>query len=188
MFTEFRKHLLGIMLPILLLGFAAISVASSSSAPNPAGSAKQPKSLTDQVRHELLMLPYYGVFDELAFSVQGADTIILSGQVTRPYLKSDAEGIVSRIKGVGNVVNNIEVLPLSRFDDGIRLRAYRAIFSKPGFEKYANQHISPIRIIVKNGNITLDGFVTNQIDKTIAEMAARSVRGAFSISDNLTVD
>jgi len=162
-------------------------VASTGTNPDPSSSAKQTLSLGDKVRHELLMLPYYGVFDQLGFSIEGTDTVVLSGQVTRPVLKSDAEAAIKSLKGVGKVVNNIEVLPLSRMDDSIRLAVYRAIFSRPGFAKYAIQANSPIRIIVKNGNITLDGFVANQIDKTTAEMAARSVPFTFSITNNLEI-
>lgn len=94
--------------------------------------------------------------------------------------------VVRRIQGISNVVNNIELLPLSPLDNAIRLRAYRAIFSRPGFEKYAVQAVSPIRIIVKNGNITLEGVVGSQLDKTLAEMAARSVL-AFKVTNNLTI-
>jgi hyperosmotically inducible periplasmic protein len=143
--------------------------------------------LSDQVRHELVMLPFLGVFDNLGFSIENSNTVVLAGQVVRPNLKSDAEAAVRRIPGVSKVVNNIEVLPLSSFDDAIRWRTYRAIYSRPGFEKYADQAISPIRIIVKNGNITLDGIVGSQMDRTMAEMAAKSVPGAFSVTDNLTV-
>ena len=188
MFQGYVKRMLGIVLPIFLLGFAAISVASTHNATNPTGSNKQHLSLTDQVRHELLMLPYFGVFDNLGYSIEGSNTVVLTGQVVRPILKSEAEAAVGRIQGISKVVDNIEVLPLSSFDDAIRVRTYRAIFSRPGFEKYANQANSPIRIIVKNGNITLDGFVGNQIDKTMAAIAARSVTGAFSVTDNLIVD
>jgi hyperosmotically inducible periplasmic protein len=188
MLEGYRKRLLGIVLPIFLLSFAEVSVASSHNAMEPVGSNKQPKSLTDQVRHELVMLPYLGVFDDLGFTIDDSNAVVLTGEVVRPTLKSDAEAVVRRIQGVSKVVDNIEVLPLSSFDDAIRLRTYRAIFSRPGFEKYADQAVSPIRIIVKNGNITLEGIVGSQMDKTLAEMAARSVPGAFSVTDNLTID
>jgi hyperosmotically inducible periplasmic protein len=188
MLAGYRKRMLGIMLPIFLLGFVEISVASTHNAADPAGSSRQPKSLTDQVRHELVMLPFLGVFDDLSFTIDGSNDVVLTGEVVRPTLKSDAEAVVRRIQGVTKVVDNIEVLPLSSFDDAIRLRTYRAIFSRPGFEKYADQAVSPIRIIVKNGNIALEGIVGSQMDKTLAEMAARSVPGAFSVIDNLTID
>jgi hyperosmotically inducible protein len=188
MFTGYGKRLLGIVLPIFLLSFAEISVASTPNGTNPAGSNKQPLRLTDQVRHELVMLPYLGVFDDLSFTIEDSNTVVLTGQVVRPVLKSEAEAAVRWLKGISKVVDNIEVLPVSPFDDAIRLRTYRAIFSKPGFEKYADQAVTPIRIIVKNGNITLEGVVGSQLDKTVAEMAARSVPGAFSVTDNLTID
>jgi hyperosmotically inducible periplasmic protein len=188
MLAGYGKRMLGIMLPIFLLGFVEVSVASSHHAIDPAESTKRPKSLTDQVRHELVMLPYLGVFDDLSFTIDDSNAVVLTGEVVRPTLKSDAEAVVRRIQGVSKVVDNIEVLPLSSFDDAIRLRTYQAIFSRPGFEKYADQAVSPIRIIVKNGSITLEGVVGSQMDKTLAEMAARSVPGAFSITDNLMID
>jgi hyperosmotically inducible periplasmic protein len=187
MFTGYGKRMLGIVLPAFLLGFPAISMASTRTGTYPAGSSEQPLSLTDQVRHELVMLPNFGVFDELSFTIEDYNTVVLTGQVVRPISKSDAEAAVHRIPGIAKVVDNIEVLPLSPFDDAIRLRAYRAIFSRPGFEKYADRAVPPIRIIVKNGNLTLEGFVGSQLDKTMAEIAARSVPGAFSVTDNLTI-
>ena len=162
---------------LLLLGFAGTGLASVP---------KQGASLTDEVRHELLMLPYYNVFDELNYTIDGSNTVTLSGEVTRPIVKSDAEAAVRDIKGVGKVINNIEVLPLSPFDDRIRLNTYWAIFSRPGFEKYSRAQ-SPIRIIVKNGNVTLEGSVANSLDKQLADMAARSVPDVFSVTDNLTI-
>jgi hyperosmotically inducible periplasmic protein len=188
MIQGYVKRVLAIVLPVFLLGFVHISVAAPHNAANLERSSKEPLSLADQVRHKLVVLPYFGVFDNLGFSIEDSNTVVLTGQVVRPFLKSTAEAAVSRIEGVSKVVNNIEVLPLSSFDDAMRLQTYRAIFSRPGFEKYANQATPPIRIIVKNGNITLDGFVGSPIDKTLAEMAARSVPGVFSVTDNLTVD
>ena len=114
--------------------------------------------LAEEVRHELVMLPYYSVFDNLEFSIQGTDTVVLSGQVTRPTLKSDAENVVKRIEGVGKVINNIEVLPVSPHDDDIRRAAYRAIFAKPGLDRYSLQAVPPIHIIVKNGQYYPRGY------------------------------
>ena len=162
-------------------------MASAPTGTNPAGSNKRPLSLTDQVRHALVMLPFFGVFDNLGFTIEDSNTVVLTGQVVQPILKSDAEAAVRRLQGISKVVDNIEVLPASPFDDGIRLRTYRAIFLRPGFEKYADQAVSPIRIIVKNGNITLEGVIGSRLDRTLAEMAARSVPGAFSVTDNLTI-
>lgn len=174
-------------LAVLLLGMSQISMASVPGGTAQPAADHPTRGLIDNVRHELLMLPFYGVFDNLAFSVEGADTVVLTGQVTRPVLRSDAEAVVRRIVGVRKVVNEIEVLPLSPMDNSIRWATYRAIFSRPGFEKYAIQAVSPIRIIVKNGNITLDGVVSSQIDKTMAEMAARSVPLTFSVTDKLKI-
>jgi hyperosmotically inducible periplasmic protein len=187
MFMEFRKHILRIVLPIFLFGLAEISIATTHNNMDPAGSNKTPLSLADQIRHELLMLPYNGVFDKLSFALKDSNTVVLSGQVVRPLLKSDAESAVRRIQGISKVANNIEVLPLSSLDDAIRLRTYQAIFSKPGFEKYATQAIAPIRIIVKNGNLALEGVVGGEMDKIKAVLAAKSVPGVFSVADNLTI-
>jgi hyperosmotically inducible periplasmic protein len=146
----------------------------------------KPGGLEDKVHHSLRMFPYCGVFGELSYSVQG-DTVTLTGEVPRPLLKSEAEVAVRRVVGVANVVNNIEILPLSPLDDSLRLRLYRAIYSQAGFEKYGIQAVKPIRIIVKNGNITLFGVVATQLDKQLAEMAARNVPFAFSVTDKLTI-
>jgi hyperosmotically inducible periplasmic protein len=143
--------------------------------------------LAREVRHELVMLPYYGVFDNLAFRVNG-DTVELMGQVTRPTLKSSAENVVKDIEGVRQVVNNIEVLPLSPNDDRIRLATYRAIYGSTGLDRYGLQAVPPIHIIVKNGNITLEGVVANEGDRNMAGIRARGVRGAFGVTNNLRVE
>jgi len=160
------------------------------------GKQKHPKNdgrggaswLVKEVRHELVMLPYYGVFDNLEFRIDGNDTVVLSGQVTRPTLKSDAENVVKKVEGVAKVVNNIEVLPLSPNDDRIRLDAYRAIFSKPGLDRYSMMAVPPIHIIVKNGHITLTGLVARQGDKDLAGISANGVSGAFGVTNNLQVE
>jgi len=144
--------------------------------------------LVKEVRHELVMLPYYSLFDNLSFEIQGVDTVVLSGQVTRPTLKSDAENAVKQLESVGKVVNNIEVLPLSTMDDQIRIAAYRAIYSKPGLDRYALQAIPPIHIIVKSGHITLTGVVSTEMDKNLAEIAAKGVPGAFSVTNDLRIE
>lgn len=140
-----------------------------------------------EIRHELVMLPYYGVFDNLAYKVDGYK-VTLVGQVTRPTLKSDAERVVRDIEGVQQVINNIEVLPLSPNDDRIRLAAYRTIYSQPALNRYALNAIPPIHIIVNNGNITLEGVVANEGDKNIAGIQANSVPGSFKVTNNLRVE
>jgi hyperosmotically inducible protein len=143
--------------------------------------------LEREVRHELVMLPYYGIFDNLAFRVDGG-TVTLLGQVSRPTLKTDAERVVKDIEGVERVVNKIEVLPNSPEDDRIRMAAYQAIYGHTALNRYALQAVPPIHIIVKNGNITLEGVVASESDKNIANIQARSVAGAFSVTNNLRVE
>jgi hyperosmotically inducible protein len=143
--------------------------------------------LIKAVRHELVTLPYYDVFDNLAFRVDG-DKVTLFGQVVRPTLKSSAENVVKKIEGVGSVQNEIEVLPVSPNDDRLRIRIYRAIYSKAPLQRYAMRAVPPIHIIVKNGNVTLEGAVGNEADKNIAGIAANGVSGVFSVKNNLVVD
>ena len=143
--------------------------------------------ITREVRHELVMLPYYGVFDNLAYRVDG-NTVTLLGQVTRPTLKSDAEHVVKDIEGVERVNNQIEVLPLSPMDDRIRMAEYRAIYSAPGLDRYAMQAVPPIHIIVNNGKVTLEGVVANEGDKNMANVRANGVSGVFSVTNNLRVE
>ena len=187
MLKKIRRLALGMTMPIFLLSLIQVGMASIPKGTLPTSINQQTDELQDRVRHSLLMLPYYGVFDALSYSVQG-DTVTLTGEVRRPLLKSEAEAAVRKIAGVANVVNNIEILPLSPMDDSLRLRIYRAIYSQPGFEKYGIQAVKPIRIIVKNGNTTLYGVVATQLDKKLAEMAARNVPFAFSVTDKLTTD
>jgi hyperosmotically inducible protein len=143
--------------------------------------------LEKEVRHVLVTLPYYSVFDNLAYGVDG-DRVSLTGQVVRPTTKTDAEKSVKSIEGVSAVDNQIEVLPTSPNDDRLRRAEFRAIYSASNLQRYAIQAVPPIHIIVKNGNVTLVGAVANQADKTIAEMRANSVPGVFSVKDELATD
>src|SRR5262249_8304424 len=138
------------------------------------------------VRHQLVMLPWYSVFDNLAFRID-RDKVTLLGQVTRPVLKSDAETVVKRIEGVASVKNEIEVLPLSGMDDQLRLAEYRAIYGGPGLKRYAMGSIPAIHIIVKNGNVTLEGVVDNEMDKNLVNLRANQVANVFSVKNNLVV-
>jgi hyperosmotically inducible protein len=149
-------------------------------------SAKSQERIAKEVRHELVMLPYFTVFDNIAYKVDGS-TVTLLGQVVRPSLKSDAGNAVKRIEGVENVDNQIEVLPPSPMDDRLRARLYRAIYGYPALEKYALGVQKPIRIIVKNGNVTLEGVVDNEGDKNFAGLRANGVSGIFSVTNNLVV-
>jgi len=143
--------------------------------------------LVREVRHELVMLPYYGVFDNLAYRVDGR-TVTLMGQVTRPTLRSDAGNVVKKIEGVEKVDNQIQVLPLSPMDDKVRLAEYRAIYGHPGLDRYALQAVPPIHIVVDNGKVTLEGVVASQGDKDLAAVRANSVPGVFSVVNNLRVE
>ncbi len=143
--------------------------------------------LIRQVRHELVMLPYYSVFDNLAYRIDG-NTVTLLGLVTRPTLKSSAENVVKDIEGVEKVNNQIDILPLSPNDDRIRLAVYRAIYGHPTLNRYALQAVPPMHIIVKNGNVTLEGVAANESDKNIANLQANSVSGVFSVTNNLRVE
>jgi hyperosmotically inducible protein len=151
------------------------------------GSQRGEERLIKEVRHELTMLPYYSVFDDLSYKVEGG-TVTLFGAVVRPSLKSDAENVVKKIEGVERVVNNIDVLPPSPNDDRIRRDVYRAIYSQPGLDTYSLRAVPTIHIIVKNGNVTLTGAVANQGDKDRAGIAANGVSGAFSVTNNIQVD
>ena len=140
-----------------------------------------------EVRHELVMLPYYSVFDNLAYKVNGY-TVTLEGQVTNPVIKTDAEKAVKKIEGVQNVVNNIEVLPLSPMDDQIRRAVYRAVYSQPGLEMYSLRAVPTIHILVKNGHVTLTGAVGIAGDKERAGIAANGVPNVFSVTNDLLVN
>jgi hyperosmotically inducible periplasmic protein len=144
-------------------------------------------ALIKEVRHVLVMQPFYTVFDNLAFKVNGEE-VTLMGQVVKPVLKSDAASAVKKIEGVTSVKNEIQVLPLSSSDDHIRLAEYRAIYSAPGFEKYAIQAVPPIHIIVDLGHVTLSGVVASQTDKSVALIRAKQVPGVFSVTDHLRVE
>src|SRR6266478_655169 len=159
-----------------------VLVASMALASPPTGQ----RASLERVRKELVTLPYYGVFDNLEYQVEGS-TVTLYGQVVKPLTRQDAERRVAKIEGVDHVVNNIEVLPLSGFDDSIRARAYRTIFRTGSLYRYAMGANPSIHIIVKNGKLTLEGVVSNQMDSRLANMAAGSVSGVFSVTNNLRI-
>lgn len=164
---------------VLLLApaFLQASTKSPATAPN----------IEKSVRHELLMLPYYGIFDDLSFRVDG-NTVTLYGAVVNPVLKSDAGNVVKRVEGVDRVVNEVEVLPLSSFDNRIRFATARAIYGFTPLNRYAMGAHPSIHIIVKNGNVTLEGVVANQTDKNMIGLRANGVSGVFSVTNNLRVE
>lgn len=155
------------------------------------GQSRRPEESTarmiQEVRHEILMLPYFGVFDNIQFGIEGT-TVTLTGQVLKPTLKADAEAAVRNIEGVEAVNNRIEVLPLSSNDDRLRVALYRAIYGSTALQRYAWPVIRPIRIIVRDGHLTLEGVVDSETDKNMAGLRARGVHGIFSVTNNLRVE
>jgi hyperosmotically inducible protein len=171
----------------LAVAGAVLASIPSFAASNKVVAPETQAQLEQKVRHELLMLPYYNIYDDLSFRVEGGK-VVLMGAVTRPTLKSDAEGVVKRIAGVTSVENGIEVLPLSSFDNGIRVRVARAVYGQSALNRYAMGALPPIHIIVKNGNVTLEGVVANETDRNIAGIQANSVSGVFQVTNNLRVE
>lgn len=167
----------------------AMALATTLAFANPNNSNPDPqkKTLEAKVRHELLMLPYFGIFDNLQFQVDGA-TVTLIGQVNRPVLRSDAVNVVKRIEGVSAVNDQIEVLPLSNFDDQLRVRVARTVYGQTALNRYALGAHPTIHIIVKNGNVTLEGVVSRQMDSTIANLQANTVPGVFTVTNNLHIE
>ena len=147
----------------------------------------QARDLSDAVRHELVSLPYYNIFDNLEYQVDPNGIVTLTGQVTWPVVKSDAEHAVKKIPGVTAVVNKIEVLPLSPMDNQIRRAEYRAIFGFGPLYRYAMGAIPPVHIIVDNGHVTLVGVVASEADKNMINVRANGVPGVFSVTNDLRV-
>jgi len=171
-----------------LVAIIALATSAAFAAPTRSGE-KTPLSqeqIVKKVRKELVTLPWYGVFDNLSYKVEG-DTVTLYGQVVRPTTRSDAARRVAQIPGITRVVNQIEVLPLSNFDDEIRARTYQSIFNTGGLYRYAMSANPSIHIIVNRGHVTLEGVVANKMDKQLAYMAANSVT-AFSVTNNLRAE
>lgn len=170
--------------------YAALIVLCLTVSLAPSGQQKDARTrrVETEVHHELVTLPYYGVFDNLAFRVEPGGTVRLLGQTIRPTLKTDAERRVKGIAGVDTVINEIEVLPVSSGDDRIRVAVARNIYRTETLERYGFQVNPSIHIIVKNGRVTLEGVVDSEADKTIAGMKAREVGGVFEMTNNLRVE
>ena len=183
----FRKSAILLVLLILTLGTAGSSFAGTSQQAPARDSAAYETWLTKQVRHELVMIPWYSVFDNLQYKVEGGKVTLL-GQVTQPTVKNDAGSAVKHIEGVEAVDNQIEVLPPSPNDDRIRRATFRAIYSYPSLQMYAVRSVPTIHIIVDRGHITLEGSVSRESDKDAAGIRANAVPGAFSVTNNLRVD
>jgi hyperosmotically inducible protein len=167
---------------------AATAVLALSGSLTAAVTNRPVTNLQNSVRHELVMLPYYNVFDNLSYRVDPDGHVTLYGQVTRPTLKSDAGNVVKRLEGVTGITNDIEVLPLSPFDDRIRMAVARAIYGYGPLQRYGLGAQPPIHIIVKNGHVTLEGVVANDFDKNVANIRANGVGGVFSVTNKLQVE
>ena len=179
--------LAGSSIPLLAMLIAATTIqASVQNTSHQRNERKMQENLVKEVRHQLLLLPYYSVFDNLLFKVEG-DKVTLLGQVVRPTLKSDAENAVKSIEGVASVNNQIEVLPVSPMDDQLRRAVYRAIYGDAVLSRYGMSALPSIHIIVKNGNVTLEGVVDSESDKNLANLRASAVPNGFSVTNNLTV-
>jgi hyperosmotically inducible periplasmic protein len=182
-----KKSVLPAVVPlVVVLMFTPASLAAQLQPPTL--DQKNYDRIVHEVRHELVMLPFYGVFDNLSYKVDPDGTVTLIGQVARPTLKSDAENVVKRIEGVTKVVNNLEVLPTSINDDRIRRAVYRAIYSNSVLAPYQLRAVPPIHIIVKNGHVTLVGVVARDMDKQVAGVQANTVSGVFSVTNDLQVE
>jgi hyperosmotically inducible protein len=175
-------------IPYTLLGESSQQAGSEAMQADNARSPQVEQRIVREVRHELLMLPYYGVFDDLEYRVDG-HTVILQGYVISEHstTKDDAEKVVKKIEGVDRVVNNIEVLPPSPMDDRLRAQLYRKIYGYGPLFKYSNLSIPPIHIVVKNGRVILKGVVDNDTDKNLVGMLANQVPGVFEVTNDLRV-
>ncbi len=191
---QFARNGFASLMCVSLFAMCIALSASSSSAAAPVPDKNQSSSATgnpeaalaEQVRHQLVMLPWYSVFDNLQYTVQGNE-VVLSGEVVRPVVKDEAASAVKHIKGVQEVDDQIEVLPLSPFDNQIRRAELREIYSFPSLQRYGMGTMPSIHIIVKNGHVTLEGVVDNQSDKDVAGLRANGVPNVFSVTNNLRV-
>lgn len=172
---------------VIFFAFAPSAATVEASALAESGQGLEWQKISKRVRKELVTLPHYGVFDNLAYEIDGG-TVTLHGQVVRPSTRTDAARRVAKIEGVERVVNKIEVLPLSGFDDRIRREAYRSIFNTSSLYRYALGSNPSIHIVVNRGHLTLEGVVGTRMDKQLAEFAAREVSGVFSVTNNLRAE
>jgi len=174
-----QRRVASILLLAMTLGMVSAVTAQSQE-------PKAQQNMIKEIRHQLVLLPWYSVFDNLSFRLDGSK-VILMGQVVRPTLKSDAAAAVKGVEGVSSVQNDIEVLPNSPMDNQLRRAVYRAIYSEPGLQRYALAAVPSIHIIVKNGNVTLEGVADNETDKNLAGLRANGVPNVFSVTNNLVV-
>lgn len=172
----------------ILIGLNVPILSADQTVTNLMQEPKNESQLERNIRRELIMLSNYTVFDNLEFRIKDDNTVVLSGQVVWATLKDDAKHAVEHVAGVKDIENDIEILPLSPDDYTIRRREFSNIYNQVGFERYAIQAVPPIHIIVKNGNVTLEGVVDDQFDKNLAESAANNVPDVFHVTNNLQVN
>jgi len=171
-----------VMAGVLLIGAGVAGATTSPNAP------QSDESLANRVRHEIVMYPYYGMFDNINYRVVNGN-VELTGAVTQPWKKADIGRSVQKIPGVSSVANELEVLPLSPMDDRLRLQVARAIYRDPALSRYAIQVVPPIHVIVDNGHVTLEGVVNNDLEKQVAGMRAASAGLSFGpVINNLHVE
>ena len=170
----------------LILVAGASSVWASSTSPGTAAPILSP--LENSVRKALVMITYLSVFDDLSFTVDSNGAVTLSGEVTQPIIKDYAQKAVQHLDGVSSVNDQIEVLPLSPFDDQIRLRTLRSLQRTGSLYRYFMGVTPTIRIVVKNGHVTLDGVVQSSMDRQLAFMSANHVPGVFSVTNDLRAE
>ena len=177
----------------LAAGIAVASIASAIALPDNADQHIQATTVQShdrivrEVRHELLMLPQFSIYDNLSYKVED-NTVTLLGQVRNAVLKDEAQAAVRRIEGVQQVNNQIEILPASFNDDRIRRQVARVIFRQPRLFEYSTEPVPSIHIIVRNGHVNLEGVVRDQGDKDVAGIQANGVSGVFSVQNNLQVE
>jgi hyperosmotically inducible periplasmic protein len=184
-----KKSVLALFAGALLMSFGAFAKDNNDKHMDPylPGPDNEARMVKD-IRHALIQLPWYGVFDDLGFNVNGG-TVVLQGEVVNPVTKTDAEKAVKRVEGVTNVVNNIEVLPVSPMDDQSRRAVYRAIYGDSAIgTRYGFQALPSIHIIVKNGQLRLEGVVANEFDRNLIGNRANGVPGIFSVQNDLQVE
>ena len=184
-FTRSRSHAL-VRVAVILMASAGSLLAATSKNQAPRDPAHYEAWLTKEARHQLVMLPWLTIFDNLEYKVEGTK-VVLMGQVVRPVLKDDAGRAVKGIEGVTEVDNQIQVLPPSEMDWQIRRAEYRAIYGFAGLWKYAMGALPPVHIVVDNSRVTLYGVVDSQADKNLIELRAKTVPDVFSVTDNLQV-
>ena len=186
-----RKGINTFLAAVLALGTTGLAFAGPTDQATQAvtanGNERLEQRLSAEVRHELVMIPQFSIFDNLAYSVNGG-TVTLVGQVRDAIVKDSAEARVKHLEGVEHVNNQIEILPASFNDDRIRRQVARAVFNDPRLFNYAVQPVPPIHIIVKNGHVNLEGTVRTQAEKDDAFIRANGVPGVFSVQNNLQVE